>query len=200
MAFEQLKSKLEANGFQVTTFPTGEAAAAYLNQAIDHTTVGMGGSVTLTELGLQQSLSAHNILYNHGFSPCSADMARDLAAGAEVYVLSANGIAADTGEIINIDGCGNRAASSLYGHKKVYFVAGKNKISPDFPSALQRVRNVVAPKNAQRLHRKTPCAAKGDRCYNCSSPERICNGLVVLYKKMQSMDMEVVLIDQELGY
>ena len=79
-------------------------------------------------------------------------------------------------------------------------MAGRNKISPDFPSALQRVRNVVAPQNAQRLHRKTPCAAKGDRCYNCSSPERICNGLVVLYKKMQSMDMEVVLIDQELGY
>ena len=182
---EKLKVVLEANGFQVSTFPTGEEAAAYLNRSIDHTTVGMGGSVTLTELGLQQSLSAHNILYNHGFSPCSADMARDLAAGAEVYVLSANGIAADTGEIINIDGCGNRAASSLYGHKKVYFVAGKNKISP---------------KNAQRLHRKTPCAAKGDRCYNCNSPERICNGLVVLYKKMQSMDMEVVLIDQELGY
>ena len=58
----------------------------------------------------------------------------------------------------------------------------------------------MAPKNAQRLGRKTPCAAKGDRCYNCDSPERICNGLVVLYKKMRAMDMEVVLIDQELGY
>ena len=95
---------------------------------------------------------------------------------------------------------GNRAASSLYGHKKVYFVAGKNKVSPDFQSALHRLRNVVAPKNAQRLGRKTPCAAKGDRCYNCNSPERICRGLVVHYRKMNSMDMEVVLIDQELGY
>ena len=91
-------------------------------------------------------------------------------------------------------------ASSLFGHRKIYFLAGKNKISPDFHTSLQRVRNVVAPKNAQRLGRKTPCAAKGDRCYDCDSPERICRGLAVHYRKMSSMDMEVILIDQELGY
>ena len=123
-----------------------------------------------------------------------------MAAAADVYLLSANAIAENTGEILNIDGTGNRVASSLFGHRKVYLVAGRNKVSPDYDSALWRLRNVVAPKNAQRLGRKTPCAAKGDRCYNCDSPERICNGLVVLYKKMRAMDMEVVLIDQELGY
>ena len=73
-------------------------------------------------------------------------------------------------------------------------------MSPDYDSALWRLRNVVAPKNAQRLGRKTPCAVKADKCYNCSSPDRICKGLVVLYQKMRAMDMEVVLIDQELGY
>ena len=73
-------------------------------------------------------------------------------------------------------------------------------MSPDFDSALHRARNVVAPKNAQRLKLKTPCAVKGDRCYNCNSPDRICCGLVVHYKKMKSMDMEVVLINEELGY
>ena len=123
-----------------------------------------------------------------------------MAAAADVYLLSANAIAENTGEILNIDGTGNRVASSLFGHRKVYLVAGRNKVSPDYDSALWRLRNVVAPKNAQRLGRKTPCAAKGERCYNCDSPERICNGLVVLYKKMRAMDMEVVLIDQELGY
>ena len=79
-------------------------------------------------------------------------------------------------------------------------MAGKNKVSPDFHSALHRARNVVAPKNAQRLGRKTPCAAKADHCYDCDSPERICRGLTVLYRKMNRMDMEVILIDQELGY
>lgn len=200
MAFEILKKVLESNGFAVSVFATGEEAAAYLNREIDGVTVGMGGSMTLTELGLKDSLSAHNILFSHGYTPCDAREVQDLAARADVYLLSANGIAADTGAILNIDGNGNRVSSSLYGHKKVYFVAGKNKISPDFHQALWRVRNVVAPKNAQRLHCNTPCAAKADRCYDCASPERICRALVVFYQKVRSMDMEVVLIDQELGY
>ena len=200
MPFENLKKQLEANGFTVSVFASGGDAASYLNREIDGKTVGMGGSMTITGLGLKESLGSHNTLYSHGFTPGDPAEVQKLAADAEIYLLSANAIAEDTGEILNIDGTGNRAASSLYGHKKVYFVAGKNKVSPDFHSALHRLRNVVAPKNAQRLGRKTPCAAKGDRCYNCNSPERICRGLVVHYRKMNSMDMEVVLIDQELGY
>ena len=200
MNFDHLREKLEKNGFAVSVFATGEEAAAYLNEQIDQRTVGMGGSMTIAELGLRESLSRHNVVFSHGFTPAPPAQVQQLAAGAEVYLLSANGIAEDTGEILNIDGTGNRVSSSLYGHRKVYLLAGRNKISPNFHSALQRVRNVVAPKNAQRLGRKTPCAARGDRCYDCDSPERICRGLVVLYKKMGSMDMEVVLVDQELGY
>lgn len=200
MAFEELKKTLEDNGFTVSVFSSGEEAAAYLNREIDGVTVGMGGSMTLTELGLHGSLGSHNTLYCHGYTEGDSRQIQEKAATTDVYLLSANGIAADTGEILNIDGTGNRISSSLFGHKKVYFVAGRNKVSPDFESALHRVRNVVAPKNARRLHRKTPCAAQADRCYNCNSPERICRGLVVHYKKMTSMDMEVVLIDQELGY
>lgn len=200
MNFDHLREKLEKNGFTVSVFATGEEAAAYLNEQIDQRTVGMGGSMTIAELGLRESLSRHNVVFSHGFTPAPPAQVQQLAAGAEVYLLSANGIAGDTGEILNIDGTGNRVSSSLYGHRKVYLLAGRNKISPNFHSALQRVRNVVAPKNAQRLGRKTPCAARGDRCYDCDSPERICRGLTVLYKKMGSMDMEVVLVDQELGY
>ena len=200
MAFEKLKETLEKNGFTVSVFASGEEAAAYLNREIDGVTVGFGGSMTLTELGLHQSLSPHNTLYSHGFTPGSPEEVMAKAATAEVYVLSANAIAEDTGEILNIDGTGNRVSASLFGHRKVYFVAGKNKVSPDYDSALWRLRNVVAPKNARRLGRKTPCAEKADKCYNCNSPDRICKGLVVLYQKMRAMDMEVVLIDQELGY
>ena len=200
MNFDHLREKLEKNGFAVSVFATGEEAAAYLNEQIDQRTVGMGGSMTIAELGLRESLSRHNVVFSHGFTPAPPAQVQQLAAGAGIYLLSANGIAGDTGEILNIDGTGNRVSSSLYGHRKVYLLAGRNKISPNFHSALQRVRNVVAPKNAQRLGRKTPCAAKGDRCYDCDSPERICRGLTVLYKKMGSMDMEVVLVDQELGY
>ena len=200
MAFEKLKETLEKNGFTVSVFADGKAAAEYLNREIDGVTVGCGGSMTLTEMGVQKSLAEHNTLYAHGITPGDPWEIMAKAATAEVYVLSANAIAEDTGEILNIDGNGNRVSASLFGHRKVSIVAGKNKVSPDYDSALWRLRNVVAPKNAQRLGRKTPCAVKGDKCYDCHSPDRICRGLVVLYQKMRPMDMEVVLIDQELGY
>ncbi|MCI9588797.1 MAG: LUD domain-containing protein [Oscillospiraceae bacterium] len=199
MAFEALKQTLEQNGFTVTVCATGAEAAAYLNRVIDGTTVGCGGSMTLRQLDLYRSLGMHNTLYYHGISEDPQE-ARRKAMTTEVYLLSANGIAEDTGEIINIDGTGNRVASTLFGHRRVYFVAGRNKVSPDFAAALHRVRNVVAPKNAQRLGCKTPCAVKADRCYNCKSPERICRGLVVHYQKMLSMEMEVVMVDEDLGF
>ena len=121
------------------------------------------------------------------------------AATTEVYLTSANGVA-ETGELINIDGNCNRIASSVYGHKRVYFVVGINKIEPDYDRALWRARNVAAPKNAQRLGRKTPCAVKGDRCYDCKSPERICRGLSVIWGRPTPVEtMEVVLIGEELG-
>ncbi len=199
MAFEELKKTMESHGFRVSVFATGEAAADYLDRVIDHTSVGCGGSMTVKELGLFERLGAHNQLYYHGIPGDRAEILKK-AAEAEVYLLSANGIAADTGEILNIDGTGNRVASSIYGHKRVYFVAGRNKISPDFPSALWRVRNVVAPRNAQRLGRRTPCAAKADKCYDCSSPERICCALAVHYRPLHGVETEVVLVDEELGY
>ena len=199
MAFEALKQQLEANGFQVSVFSTAREAADYLNREIDHTTVGCGGSMTLKEMGLYDSLAAHNDLYYHGLGGDPGEAMRK-AMTADVYLLSANAIAERTGEILSMDGTGNRVSSTLFGHRKVYFVAGKNKVSPDFDSALWRLRNVVAPHNAHRLGRNTPCAAKADRCYNCSSPERICWGLVVHYRKMNAMDMEVVLVDEALGY
>ena len=195
----KLKETMEANGFQASIFETAEEAATYLNREIDGKTVGFGGSVGLKEMGLHESLAEHNEVHYHGAAEDSAKEMK-IIQDADVYILTANAVAENTGEIINIDGTGNRVASSLFGHRKVYFVVGRNKISPDYDSALYRARNVVAPKNAQRLNRKTPCAVKADKCYNCNSPERICNGLVVLYKKMYSQDMEVLLVNEEIGY
>ena len=111
---------------------------------------------------------------------------------------SANALA-ETGEIINIDGAGNRVSSTLFGHKKVYFVIGKNKLAPTYDEALWRARNVASPIRAQQMNKKTPCAVKADRCYNCKSPDRICRGLVVLWGPMMGMEAEVLLVDEDLG-
>ncbi len=83
------------------------------------------------------------------------------ANAASIYITSANGVA-ESGEIINIDGHGTRVASIFYGHEKVYFVIGENKIEKDYESALYRARNVAALLHAKRVGTKTPCALKGD--------------------------------------
>ena len=194
--FETVQKNLEKRGFSVKAFATGEEAAAYLNREIDGVSVGFGGSVTLDSLGLYESLGAHNEVIWHW--KLGMEM-RSAAANTQVYLTSVNGLA-ETGELINIDGAGNRVASTLFGHKKVYFVVGRNKLAPGYEEALWRARNVASPKNAQRLHRDTPCAVKGDRCYDCSSPNRICRGLVVHWGPMMGTEMEVVLIDEDLGF
>ena len=191
---KKLQQNLEERGFAVTRVDTAAQAADYLDAALDGKTVGIGGSMTVQEMGLAERLSKHAQVLSHWAGSSTQE-----AAGAQVYLCSVNG-AAETGELINIDGTGNRVASGLFGHEKVYFIVGRNKVAPDYDAALWRARNIAAPKNAQRLGRKTPCAVKGDRCYDCKSPERICRALVVYWEKPDSMDMEVVLVDEDLGY
>ena len=201
MDFTKVKSALEARGFKVSAFPTAAEAARYLNGQIDGVSVSFGGSVTLEQMGLFESLVQHNEVLRHWHVPAGKDPAeiRAKAMTTEVYLTSANGLA-ETGEIVNIDGTGNRVSGMLFGHKKVYFVVGRNKLAPDYDGALWRARNIAAPKNAQRLGTRTPCAARGDRCYDCKSPQRICRGLVVLWEAMKGCETEVVLVDEELGY
>lgn len=195
MAFETVKNELEGRGFSVKTFATGGEAAAYLDGVIDGRTVGIGGSVTVQELGLYDKLASHNEVHWHW---AGGPAERDAAMQTQVYITSANGLA-ETGEIINIDGTGNQVAATLYGHEKVYFVIGRNKLAPTYDTALWRARNIAGPKNAQRLNRKTPCAVKGDKCYDCKSPDRICRGLVVLWRPMMGAETEIILVDEDLG-
>lgn len=194
-AFDTAKKNLETRGFSVKTCSTAAEAAAYLDGVIDGTTVGIGGSMTVQQLGLRDKLAAHNEVHWHW---TDGEAARVKAAHAQVYITSANGLA-ETGEVINIDGSGNRVAATLYGHKKVYFIVGKNKLAPTYDEALWRARNIAAPKNAQRLGKRTPCAVKGDRCYDCKSPDRICRGLVVLWGPCMGVETEIVLVDEDLG-
>lgn len=201
MDLTAVEKNLKERGFAVSTFATAKEAADYLNRQIDGASVSFGGSMTLAEMGLFESLGKHNTIYSHWNVPegMNADEVREKAATCEHYLLSANGLA-ETGEIINIDGTGNRVASSLFGHKKVWYVVGSNKLAPTYNEALWRARNISAPKNAQRLGVKTPCAVNGDRCYDCKSPQRICRGLVVLWEAVKGCETEVVLVDEALGY
>jgi len=201
MDFTKVKSKLESLGYGVTCFDTAADAADYLDEQIQGKTVGFGGSVTVEQMGLYDRLALNNEVSWHLRLPGgkTANAVRLEANAAQIYISSVNGLA-ETGEIINIDGTCNRVAAISFGHEKVYLIVGENKIAKDFDAALWRARNIAAPKNAQRMKAKTPCAVKGDKCYDCKSPNRICRALSVLWGVPLRSDFEIILIHEELGF
>lgn len=201
MDFSIVEKNLKDKGYTVTIFQTAAEAVKYLDTQIDRQTVGFGGSMTLEKMGLYETLQSHNTVFWHQRIPegKTSKEIRLAANNATIYISSVNGLA-ETGEIINIDGNCNRVASIFYGHEKVYLVIGKNKLAKDYDSALYRARNIASPLNAKRAGVKTPCAIKGDKCYDCKSPERICRGLSVLWGNPMTGEFEVILIDEELGY
>lgn len=199
MDVQRAIASLQKRGFTVHYFETAAEAADYLCGSILGKTVGIGGSVTIEQMGLYDRLVKNNTVHWHWVTN---DQETRLAANdAAVYLSSANAIS-ETGEIVNIDGSGNRVAATLYHHERVVFVAGVNKLAPDLERAMFRARNVAAPLNARRLKFNTPCAVgKEIKCYDCASKDRICNGFVTIVCPMRGVGVtEVVLVGEELGY
>lgn len=196
MNVEKTIKNLEFRGFAVSRFSTSAEAADYIVSSVSGTEIGIGGSQTVEALNIYDRLAASNTVHWHWKVP-GPDTIK-AANSAPVYISSANALSED-GEILNIDGNGNRLAAEAFGRKKVYIVVGTNKITPDFASALSRARNTAAVKNAARFKKNTPCAVDG-KCHDCRSPERICHGLLVLWGPMNGMEVEVIIIDEELGF
>jgi len=202
MNIQSVIETLKKNRYSVSYFTSSEEAANYLDSNLDKSIIGFGDSATMNHMKLYEKLSAHNIVYDPNQSKDNDEFLEiaQKCLTTQIYLTSVNAMS-ETGELVNIDGTGNRIAGSLFGHEKVYFVISTNKIEPTLEKAIWRARNIAAPKNAKRYGLLTPCAKKGDRCYNCSSPDRICNALVIHFKKMNDIsDVEIVLIDEELGF
>lgn len=199
MNFDRVKAALKKRGYAVSSFEAAKDAADYLDQQINGVSVSFGGSLTLSEMNLPKLLALHNTLClpSQMYDDVLGEVDPVKAMSTDVFLTSVNALA-ETGEMISIDGIGNRVASMMYGHKKVYLAVGRNKLAENLEGAVWRARNIAAPKNAARLHMKTPCAVTG-HCHDCSSPERICCGMNVLLHKMFRMETEIVLIDEELG-
>lgn len=190
----------ERHGFTVRHFATGQEAADYLVEEIRDRTVGFGDSHTLSAMGVAKRLEEHNLVTDPGSCPGSVfELAAENALTTQIFLTSVNA-AAQTGEIVNIDSSGNRVAGSLFGHEKVYYVFSVSKLEPTLERAIWRARNIAAPRNAKRFGFRTPCAVRGDRCYDCASPDRICNKIVIYLRKGKVMQEEIVLIDEELGF
>lgn len=198
ISIEETVKNLKSRGFDASCFESGKEAVDYIISQLSGETVGFGGSMTLEALGLYERLNENNKVFWHWREKSEETYKK--AADAEVYITSANAIA-QTGEIINIDGSGNRVVNTLYGKKRVYIIVGKNKLAEDYDTALWRARNIASPLNARRLNKNTPCVKGELKCYDCKSPDRICKGLVVLWNKMNGTEKaEVIIINEELGY
>ena len=196
--FEKTSKNLENRGFRAHVFATGAEAADYLAQTLHNTCIGIGGSVTIDEIGVYDRLSADNDVIWRWKKPTPDS--RERGAAAETFLCSANGVS-ETGEIVNIDGYGNRVAPTIYGPQRVFLVVGKNKIAPDLNGAIDRARNIAAPLNARRLNRHTPCAVGEPRCHDCRSPEKICGVMTVFFMPPTSIkEFHVLLVNEDLGY
>lgn len=195
MSIETLVAALEKHRFTVSKFATSAEAVKYLADNIKGETVGFGGSVTLRDMGLYEELAKANTAVWHWKNPDDRYRYPEFT----VYLTSVNAIA-ETGEMVNIDGSGNRIGASLFGPKRIYFIIGRNKITPDLASAIERARNIASPPNAKRLKHNTPCVQTGT-CHDCNSPERLCNALCIYMRPMVTTEhTEVVLVDEDLGF
>ena len=195
---EKTRKNLENRGFRAHVFATGAEAAEFLVQTLHGTSIGIGGSVTIDTLGVYDRLCGSNEVFWHWKN--HAPETRERAGKAETYLCSANGVS-ENGEIVNIDGFGNRVAGTIYGPERVFLVVGRNKIAPDLTGAIDRARNIAAPLNARRLNRHTPCAVGEPRCHDCRSPEKVCGVMTVFFMPPTSIkEFHVILVDEDLGY
>ena len=194
---KELQKNLGKHGIDFTYFDTAQQAVDYLVQEIQGEKVAFGGSMTTKELGLYEALGKNNEVFWHWVTKTPEQKKIELEA--TVYITSANAIA-KSGEIVNIDGTGNRVANAFYGPGKVYYICGSNKVTEDLHTAIHRASNIAAPLNAKRLGLSTPCAVDGV-CHNCQSPQRICNVMTIVSGKTGKQEKcEVIVIGQKLGY
>lgn len=201
----QLEMAVEAlrrNGFSAYLAPSrGEAKSLVLSLVPRGSTVGVGGSVTVRELGLIEELERRGFKVVHHWvqaAPEVVDRLRREEIASDVFLSSVNAVTVD-GKLVSVDGVGNRVAAMIFGPKRVIVVAGRNKLVRDLSEGLWRAKNVAAVMNCKRLGLKTPCVELG-RCLDCSSPERACNVTVILERKPSGADIHVILVDDELGF
>lgn len=163
--------------------------------------VGWGGSATLKETGLLDALKQGD--YRAIDRTLAKTPEEQKAAAAEIFsadcfLMSTNAITLD-GELVNIDGRGNRVSYLCYGPEKVIILAGMNKVVSDVESGVKRVRDIASPPNTVRLNKNTPCAVTG-RCGDCLSPDCICSQVVVTRRSGIKDRIQVILIGEELGF
>ena len=163
--------------------------------------VGWGGAASAEEIGLIEAIRSGDF---QAFDRAKANTPEEREKimmdcfGADFFLTGANGLSLD-GEMVNIDGNGNRVGAIIYGPKNVLVIAGMNKVMDTLEDAVTRARTVAAPINQQRFLKNTPCAVTGT-CADCKSPECICNHIVITRNCRPAGRIKFIIVGEELGF
>ena len=174
---------------------------AILDMIPDGSSISWGGSASVQESGMMDALK------NGSYELIDRSLAKTPEEQREIYgrtvmsdyyFMSTNAITYE-GELVNIDGNGNRVACLIHGPRHVIIIAGMNKVATTLEGAFERARTMACPPNAVRLEKKTPCAATG-KCGNCLSPDCFCNQIVVTRRSGHTGRIKVFLVAEDLGF
>ena len=198
---EILVKNLKARHFDAWYCNTKEEALAKALELIpEGSSVGWGGAMSAQQIGLMTALHAGN------YNPIDRDLcntpeekaqAMKTAMFADFFLTGANALSLD-GQMVNIDGAGNRISAIIYGPKNVLVIAGMNKVMDNLDAAINRARTVAAPMNKQRFEPNTPCAVTGS-CADCKVEGCICNHIVVTRHCRPVGRIKFILVGESLG-
>ncbi len=177
-----------------------DAIAHFLSLLNKEMLISFGGSQTLSELGIPAMLTqnGYRVLDRAcAKTPEQREEIMRLALTCDTFLMSANAISQD-GQLVNLDGMGNRLAPLLYGPRQVIVIAGMNKVTATAEDAVRRVRTIAAPENAQRFGLSTPCAKTG-ACADCLCPDGICSQLLQTRFCRPAKRIRVILIGEDYG-
>ncbi|GFO53270.1 lactate utilization protein C [Geomonas sp. Red276] len=194
---------LKRNGFDAVFCKSGEEVFHYiLNEAEYAHSVGFGGSLSIADLKLSEKLKGMGKeILNHGLPGLTPEeklaiTRRQLTC--DLFLTGSNAVTLN-GQLVNIDGNGNRAASMFFGPLKVIVVVGRNKlVDGTVEDAIRRVKTYASPPNAKRLNLSTPCTVTGF-CGDCNSPQRICRVTTIIEKRPRNTDMRVLVVNEDMG-
>lgn len=191
--YTNVKKTYERNGFKFEYCESKDDAKNKILSLIkDEDKVDLGGSVSLKQLNIYDELKSQDRdVYWHWID-------KEKSRPGNIYITSSNALTED-GKLVNMDGAGNRVTSMIYGYENVYIIVGKNKLVKNYEEAIERIRNIAAPLNAERLNLNTPCV-KTKKCEDCSSVERICRAETIIHRNPAQTQINIIFVGEEIGY
>ncbi|MBE0601275.1 MAG: lactate utilization protein, partial [Firmicutes bacterium] len=190
-------------GFEIIEVDTGEQAKAYLLSDIPAgASIGVSGSVSVRETGVLDALRqrGHTIFSHWDVTPQEVEPTRAKANGADVYLTSANALTRH-GELILIDGAGNRVSAVAYGPKNVYFVVSHSKwVDGGYGKAIARIKKEACPPNARRQDKELPCAVNNECDPEACTADSMCRMTLSVNRAPRNRKMVVVFVKENLGY